>query len=106
MARTLAEVDAALTAAEAALATAAADVAALKAWRTNTVGPALSAAQTRFQEADAFFDKVRAAWRRLASGKLDGLDGEAGVEVQERLSAEELRELRWLLAERRKAKGR
>lgn len=102
MARTLAEVDA--------------DLAALEAWRANTVNPALQQAQTALQNQagrlstlEAAMVRVRAAWRALRSGQIQDVDADDGgvvARLQAQLSPEELRQLRWLLAERRKVTTR
>jgi hypothetical protein len=105
MARTLLELDTALATIEADVAQLKTDVAALTTgmtqiatWRSNVVMPALAEIQARLQ-------RIRQVWQGLMRGEVADIDeGGAGAkQLQEQLTTEELRELRWLIAERRRA---
>jgi len=61
----------------------------------------------RFRLVEDALERVRDVLRGLRQGRLVDVDGsQATFEVQERFTAEEMRDIRWLIAERRKARTR
>lgn len=81
-------------------------LAALETWRTAVVAPALAQGATRLTAIETLADRIRRVWKELRFGRLETLEGEAGLfdRMQPMLAPEVMEALAWLVQERRKAR--